>query len=493
MPTEEIRKEQEKSPDLIRRSQGVEIVQDPSRRDEILPTRKPVLSSVPTIACLAVVYCIAARLGLKLALVDPSATSVWPGTAIAVAAMLLLGSRVWPGVFVGAFVANLTTDGSTATSLGIALGNTLEGMIGAYLLNHFASGRNVFEQARDILKFVFVAATLSSVVSATLGVASLYLGDYIPAQNVAPVWFTWWLGNTIGSILLTPLIVLWSINHRIRWNLSRVFEATLLFVALAMVSVLVFGGLVPLSRHNYPLEFLCIPFFLWTAVRFGQRETVTAVALLSAVAIGGTLDGYGPFAIRSPAESLLLLQSFLGVTAVMSLVLGAIAAENKRVHNQLLHLVVTDPLTGLSNYRKFIDTLESEIHRARRTERCFAILFMDVDDLKSINDASGHLAGNQALRRVAHALRESCRAIDTVARFGGDEFAVILPEADEGAARAVAQRIADRLMTGGPPITLSVGLAVYPADGHETDSLVSAADTGVYRAKRSARAERSQD
>ncbi|MGH7854724.1 MAG: MASE1 domain-containing protein [Candidatus Binatia bacterium] len=444
------------------------------------------------IGCLGAGYYVAAKLGLKLAVVYPSASSVWPGTGIALAALLLLDYKVWPGVFAGAFLANLTTAGSTATSLGIGIGNTLEGLLGAYLLNRFANGCQVFDRARNILKFVFLVATLSAVVSATLGVTSLLLGSYIHSRDFASIWFTWWLGDTIGAILLTPLIVLWSINHRIPWNLGRLLEAALFFVPFAFVCLLVFGGLLPMSQRNYPLEFLCIPFFLWTAFRFGQRETAAAVAVLSAIAIWGTLHGYGPFAPRGQAESLLLLQSFLGVTAVMSLVLTAIVAENKRVENQLLHLAVTDPLTGLSNYRKFIDTLEGEINRARRAGHCFAIIFMDVDDLKSINDKLGHIAGNQALCRVANALRGSCRAIDTIARFGGDEFAVILPEADEEAARAVAKRVADRLITkqDGPEVSVSIGIAVYPTNGQGTDSLVSAADTGLYRAKSLSRAER---
>jgi diguanylate cyclase (GGDEF)-like protein len=492
MGGEEKQQEREKSADLSQKHHFLEILTPGSATGKIAATCNPRIADILMIVCLGAVYYIATKLGLKLAFVYPSASSVWPGTGIALAAMLLLGSKVWPGVFLGAFLANVTTAGSISTSLGIALGNTLEGLIGAYLLNRFTNGRNVFDRARDILKFVFLVATLSGVVSATLGVTSLFLGEYIEAQDFASVWFTWWLGNTIGSTLLTPLIVLWSINYHIRWNLTRVLEATLFLLSFTAVSVLVFGGLMPLSQQNYPLEFLCIPFFLWTAFRFGQRETATTVAVLSAIAIGGTLHGYGPFAIRSAAESLLLLQCFLGVTAVMSLVLAAIVAENKRVENQLLHLSVTDSLTGLSNYRKFIDTLEGEINRARRTERGFAIIFMDVDDLKSINDQWGHIAGNQALCRVAKALRESCRAIDTMARFGGDEFAVILPEADEDAARGVAKRVADRLTTkqDGPTVSVSVGIAVFPSDGQGTDSFVSAADSGLYRAKSRSRAER---
>jgi diguanylate cyclase (GGDEF)-like protein len=175
----------------------------------------------------------------------------------------------------------------------------------------------------------------------------------------------------------------------------------------------------------------------------------------------------------------------MGVKSVMSLVLAALVAEYRRVETQLLHQAVTDPLTGLSNYRKFVDALDAEIKRAQRTERPFAILFLDLDKLKIINDRSGHIAGNQALCRVANALRGSCRAIDTVARFGGDEFAAILPEADKGAAHQVAERVAARLAAdnNGPLITVSAGVAVYPKDGDRAESLMSAADNFLYQAK----------
>ena len=437
---------------------------------------------------LGVVYFVAAKLGLKLAFLYPSASLVWPGTGIALAAMLLFGYRVWPAIFLGAFLANLTTAGSVATSLGIATGNTLEGLIGARFLNRCANGRNVFDRARDILKFAFLAATLSTVVSATIGVTSLSVGKFIQPEDFGRVWFIWWLGDTIGSILLTPLLVLWSINPRVRWNLSQIFERILFLSGFVLLNLIVFGGLTSLSLENYPLEFLVVPFFIWAAFRFGQRETAVAIVVLAAIAIWGTLRGYGPFALRTSEKSLLLLQSFMGVKAVMSLVLSAIVAEYRRVEAQLLHLAVTDPLTGLSNYRKFIDVLDGEIRRADRTDRPFAILFVDVDKLKLINDNLGHIAGNQALCRVANALRGSCRSIDTVARFGGDEFAMILPEAEEKAAHIVAERIANRLAhdRDGPTITVSVGVAVYPTNGNRKESLMNAADSDLYKAKAAA-------
>jgi diguanylate cyclase (GGDEF)-like protein len=392
---------------------------------------------------------------------------------------------VSPAIFLGAFLANVTTAGSVATSLGIALGNTLEGLIGARFLNCFANGRDAFDRARDILKFAFLAATLSTVISATIGVTSLSLGGFLQSKDFGRIWFTWWLGDTIGSILLTPLLVLWSINPRIRWNLSQICERILFLSLFVLLNLVIFGGVTPLSQENYPLEFLCLPFFIWTAFRFSQRETAAAVVVLGALALWGTLHGYGPFVTRTSQESLLLLQLFMGVQSVMSLVLSALVAEYRQVETQLSHQAITDPLTGLWNYRKFIDVLDGEIKRAERTERPFAMLFLDVDNLKIINDRLGHIAGNKALCRVANALRGSCRSIDTVARFGGDEFAMILPEAEEKAAHIVADRIANRLVHDhdGPRITVSVGIAVYPTDGDRKESLVSAADRILYKAK----------
>ena len=441
------------------------------------------------IACLGAVYFVAAKLGLRLALEHPSASSVWPGTGIAFAAVLLFGYGAWPGIFIGAFLANFTTAGSVATSLGIAAGNALEALVGVRLLNKLAHGRAVFDRARDVLKFALLAATLSTVLSATIGVTSLSLGKFIRPHEFGSVWFTWWLGDTIGAILLTPLLVLWSINPRVDWNLKQSSEAALFLASFALVNILVFGGVTLTSRENYPLAFLCTPFFIWTAFRFGPRETAFAIVVLCAISLWGTLHDFGPFASRSSGQSLLLLQSFLGVTALMSLVLSAMVAENRSVNTELLRLAVTDPLTGLANYRKFIDTLDGEIKRARRSLRCFAILFFDVDNLKLINDRLGHIAGNRALCRVAVALRTSCRSIDTVARFGGDEFALILPEADIEAARGVALRVSEALAANGedPSISVSVGVAVYPFDGERAESLVSAADNILYQAKGHAR------
>jgi diguanylate cyclase (GGDEF)-like protein/PAS domain S-box-containing protein len=168
-----------------------------------------------------------------------------------------------------------------------------------------------------------------------------------------------------------------------------------------------------------------------------------------------------------------------------SLVSAFDLTERKKAEEQLQLLAVTDPLTGLGNYRRLVEALDAEVKRTGRTGRPFAVLLLDLDQLKKINDRYGHLIGSQALCRLADVLRIFCRAIDTAARYGGDEFAVILPETTAAAARLVASRIRSRLATDSlqPPISASIGVAVYPQDGETMEALLRTADRELYGMK----------
>ena len=439
----------------------------------------------------ALVYFFAAKLGLRLAYLHASATPVWPGTGIALVAFLVLGYRVWPGILLGAFLVNVSTAGTAATSLGIALGNTLEGVVGCYLLNKFAFGRDcfdrAFDRAQEIFKFAALVGLASTAVSATFGVTSLYLGGFVPRGNFASVWCTWWLGDAVGAIVVAPLLLLWIANPRVIWNRRQLSELFILFLSLSFIGWVVFGGRFQSEFRHYPLAFLWIPILIWAAFRFGQRETATAIFLLAGIAIWGTLRGFGPFITQTPNTSLLMLQAYMGVNAITALSVAAEVSERKRAEEKVRAMAVSDPLTGLGNYRRLLEALDAEIKRTDRTGRPFALLLLDLDGLKKINDAHGHLVGSRALCRLGDILRIYCREVDVATRYGGDEFAIVLPETEFHAARFVADRIRERLSLDGelPRLSVSVGIAMCPEDGETTKELLNSADAGLYAEKNS--------
>jgi PAS domain S-box-containing protein len=294
---------------------------------------KNVWQVVVAILVLAAVYVAAGKLGLQLATVHASASAVWPPTGISLAALLVLGMRVWPGIFLGALMVNLTTgDTSLVSALGIAAGNTLEGLVGAVLVNRFANGVKTFDRPQDVFKFTLLAAILSTMVSATCGVISLGIGDWAIAPSV---WFTWWLGDASGALLVAPALILWGTNPAICWTRIEVAKAAVLLLGVVGISELIFGSFLGPEGTSVPFGFLCLPILVLVAFQFGPRETASAMLLLSGLALWGTLHKHGPFYIREIHESLLLLHSFLGVSAVTALALAAVVHQQRRATTDL--------------------------------------------------------------------------------------------------------------------------------------------------------------
>jgi diguanylate cyclase (GGDEF)-like protein len=278
---------------------------------------------------------------------------------------------------------------------------------------------------------------------------------------------------------------LWTANPRPKWTERQWLEASVLLGCLIVTAGILFGPIFHTEMRNDPWTFLCTPFFVWAAFRFGPRESSAAIFIFACIASIGTQLGYGPFVRSSPNHSLLLLQCFLGVKVVMTLAFAAEVAERRKQEEHMKLLAVTDPLTGLANYRLLLERIDLEIKRYGRTGRPFSILLLDLDGLKKINDAYGHLAGSRALCRIAEVLRLHCREIDTPARYGGDEFALILPETPFEQGCQVAQRIAERLAQDpeSPRISASMGVAEYPNDGHTIEHVLCAADEALYSHK----------
>ena len=286
---------------------------------------------------LTAAYVVAGKLGLSLAFVHASATAVWPPTGIALAALLLYGYAMWPAIFVGAFLVNVTTAGSVASSLGIAAGNTFEALVGVWLVNRWAGGREVFARARSFFVFAALAGGVATAVSATVGLASLALAGHASSARFGEIWLTWWLGDMAGAVLVTPVLFLWATDPRLPRARAARLELALVLASVVLVGGVVFGGLGPAWLASYPLEFLCLPPLVFAAFRFGQREAATCMALLVLLAILGTLGGHGPFAREFQNESLLLLQAFLMCLTIVTLPLAAIVREHARSEAALSH------------------------------------------------------------------------------------------------------------------------------------------------------------
>jgi len=293
------------------------------------------VSDLAKITAVALVYFVSGKLGLKFAFLNQSATAVWPPTGIALAAVLLLGYRVWPGIWLGAFLVNITTAGSLLTTICIAGGNTLEIVLGAWLVRRFANGWRAVERARDIILFALLAAALSSMVSATVGVTSLALGGFAPWNDYAAIWTTWWFGDAVSALVLTPLLLIWITTPLPRWERRQYSEAALALTLVSGISLLGFSGPRADPASQYP-RFLMYPASLWAAYRFRRRGAACALFVVSSVAIWGTLHGLGPFASADPNKSLLLLQVWMSAYAMTMLVLGTVVTERERAEKDAL-------------------------------------------------------------------------------------------------------------------------------------------------------------
>lgn len=442
----------------------------------------------------AVVFAIYFGLG-KLGQVQTSGSSpIWPASGFALAVFLLLGRRVWPAILLAAFLTRLSSVSDLVPALAIAAGNTLEGLAGAALITRFARGTAVFQNAETIFRCAVIMA-ISAAIGATVGASAVALAGGVSWSEWPSALMTWWLGHLAGIVVLTPLVLLWATSRIGRFRLLDLLEAVALYSALAVVGLVVFAGKFPSDVKDYPLEFLCAPFLLWAVFRFGRREVATATVLLTAMAVWGTVRGYGPFVRETTNESLVLLQAYTCVMSIMCLVMAASVSEHKQAERRLEESALTDPLTGLSNYRRLLDVLRAEMNRSARTRRPLAVLLLDMNGLKQINDRYGHMVGSRALCRLADTLRASSRNIDTTCRFGGDEFAMVLPECGAEGAQKVLERVQSRLALDihAPRLSVSGGVAVFPEDGESPTMLLRAADSALYAAKTPGSADRPAD
>lgn len=358
-----------------------------------------------------------------------------------------------------------------------------------YAANAFVRFRGTHDRLTLMLALGFV---LAGVVE-TLAVLSFY-GQLSAGAAMARIPMSWMVGRTLLAILLLAALV---VERRVPQSREPGREIAIAIFVVGVVayvtSAVYFAALIEPAIH--PTALIARPWdlfpaflFLLAALGFGRRlrsvsspfDRALVAALWISVACHVVVS-QSTHIFDAP----FMLAQVLKV-ASYAIVLGGALLDNARLFDQVRELAVRDSLTGLGNYRKLMASLEGELLRSRRTRHSFAVLLMDLDGLKQINDRHGHLVGSQAICRLGNVLRVNSRGIDTAARYGGDEFALVLPESGAEVAKRVAERIRERLAADAefPKISVSVGAAVFPEDGQSIEELLDAADRRLYGMKR---------
>jgi signal transduction histidine kinase len=289
------------------------------------------LRQVAVVLGLAAVYFLAARFGLAFDPKSGFATLLWPPAGIALAAILLLGNHVAVGVFLGAFAANYVFGAGVLVAIGMAIGNAGAAIVGAVLLRRTPEFSITLERVSSVIALIVWAAVVSTLISATTGVASLYAGGRVEPAHIHSTWRTWWIGDMVGVLLLAPLILVWARRPRV---IPRVhpLESMALGASLVVVCALTFFSNrlhVPDLATPFHQVDLLVAVLLWAAIRFGQRGAMTAVFGVSLMALVAAALREGPFVLPTLSERLLPLQTFMAIVAATSLIIGATMAERR--------------------------------------------------------------------------------------------------------------------------------------------------------------------
>jgi signal transduction histidine kinase len=305
---------------------------------------------------LALAYHLAARVGLQMAYVQANTSPVWPPSGIALAALLLFGVNLWPGVALGVVLGSLLTGAPLGLALGLGAANTLEALVGFLLLKRWVGFHLSIDRIQDVVGLA-VSAAISTAVSASIGVAVLFLFGYNSQATFFTTWVTWWVGNFLGVLVITPFILIWARYPIKAIRPERILESVIYLILLISVTGYVFGAPDGSSIFHQALIYLIIPFAIWAALRMEQIGAVTTVFIVSGIAIWGTVHGLGPFSRLPINESLILLQTFTGMVALTSLTLAASASERRQAEQALNRRV--EDLAALNDASKeFLGNLD---------------------------------------------------------------------------------------------------------------------------------------
>ncbi|MBV1919438.1 MAG: diguanylate cyclase, partial [Pseudomonadales bacterium] len=392
-------------------------------------TQKTVLQCI----ILTAIYYVFANVGLALAFEQDNISPVWPPTGIALAALLTFGFRLWPGIFLGALLTNLSTGSIPTISVYIAIGNTLEALSAAYLINRFADKMPFTNVMHTTLFILFIV--ISTTISASIGVTTLFLNGIINTVNAPTLWETWWLGDLVGGLIVTPFLLIWKNPSPLSLAKQRLPEISALSVVTLSLIFMIFSSQPLTENSSHLLVLLLLPLLAWTATRFHRHGVTLIMIIISTSSIISTIYGFGPFVMATENESLLLLQASVGAAMVTALMLVASQEERILAHS-IIKQVKQDLEAQVLSRTEELHSTNIQLKRETTRQQHLAVT------LQALLDATNQAQGTEFFQRCAKELaiayntqyamigfynnqdgNEENNSIKTLAVWTGDGFA----------------------------------------------------------------------
>jgi signal transduction histidine kinase len=451
------------------------------------------------VALVALAYFLPAQLGLEVARAAGQVrVAVWPAAGIALAVLRVLGYRVWPGIVIGAFLSQWTSNEPATTACGIACGSTLAALAGNWALTHIVDFDDALERFKDALGLLVFAAVFSALLGATIGTASVCASGIRPWTDAISLWEQWWLGDAMGDVVVTPLLLVWITSRRRQtWTGWKMAEALALSTVLFGVGWRSFAGLVTSrsTQHAYPV----FPVVVWAALRFGPLGATMATFLFSVIGIIGAIFGFGPFEQATLSESLTVLQMFMAVVATTGLLLAAAMSERALAQELLrdsdrrkdefmatLAHELRNPLSPISNatqlirlknatdpeIRELTEIIERQVHQMTRL----------VEDLLDISRITrGTLELRKELVELATVVHNAVETARPIIEAQSQDLCVTLPSQPirlEGDPIRLSQ-VFSNLLNNSSKFTPPAGRIEVFATSRESAVVVTVRDNGV--------------
>lgn len=447
------------------------------------------------IALVAAIYFVTARIGQVFAIPPGNITPIWLPSGLMVAIVIVHGYRLWPGIFLGAFAGNvwaylLPDNGENLLRVFIAgtangIGDVLATAGAVYVFRKSTPDGNPFESFAAFIQFAFCCALTGSFLSAVCGVSGLTLTGFLARDTYLTALFTWWTGDAVGVLLIASLWLSFYFTENEPSLQHRQHE----LIAYALI----FSGLCAalLMHANWPPAipspiFFTLPVLLWSVLRFGFRVTFASIFVIAALAIYDTSQQLGPFSRQPQLFALIELQLFLILLITSVIAVGIVAADRNRLLLNLQAICNHDLLTGVYSRYYFTRLIEAELERSTRYESSWCLIMIDIDHFKVINDDFGHSIGDQVLQNVTHLISQELREVDSLGRWGGEEFLILMPNTGLSGGYQFAERCRRKIeqheFNLGRTVTISLGV-IQPQAGVSLENILHTVDKIMYQSK----------